>query len=80
MRGTLYRGGPALWEVGERQLRHFLDGFTAVGRVEFTPSSEGGGRGGGGGGRGGATALQRFVDDEPYRRAPLTHDLLTHDS
>ena len=73
MRGTLYRGGPALWEVGDRQLRHCLDGFMAAGRVQFTPPAEGGGRGGGGrggggGGGGGATALQRFVDDEPYRR------------
>ena len=64
MRGTLYRGGPALWEVGDRQLRHYFDGFTAAGRVEFSPSE-----GGRGGGMGAVTALQRFVDDEPYREA-----------
>ena len=26
LRGTLLRSGPGLWEVGERQLRHFNDG------------------------------------------------------
>ena len=26
LRGTLYRAGPGLWEVGSRQLRHMADG------------------------------------------------------
>ena len=26
IQGTLYRSGPGLWEVGERQLRHTYDG------------------------------------------------------
>ena len=29
LRGTLLRSGPALWEVGERQLRHLNDGTLA---------------------------------------------------
>ena len=57
LRGTLYRVGPGLWEVGGRQLRHLLDGFVAVGATAF-----------GGPGEGVATQ-QRFVDNEPYRAA-----------
>ena len=30
LRGTLYRVGPGLWEVGERQLRHLVDGYEPV--------------------------------------------------
>ena len=26
LRGKLFRAGPGLWEVGERQMRHMLDG------------------------------------------------------
>ena len=29
LRGTLFRAGPGLWEVGERQLRHLHDGKLA---------------------------------------------------
>ena len=57
LRGTLYRVGPGLWEVGGRQLRHLLDGFVVVGATAF-----------GGPGEGVATQ-QRFVDNEPYRAA-----------
>ena len=32
LRGTLFRAGPGLWEVGDRQLRHMSDG--EVGRWE----------------------------------------------
>ena len=26
LKGTLFRAGPGLWEVGERQLKHAMDG------------------------------------------------------
>ena len=59
LRGTLYRVGPGLWEVGSRQLRHVLDGFAVVGAVAF-------------GGPGERTiAQQRFIDSEPYRAARM---------
>ena len=59
LRGTLYRVGPGLWEVGSRQLRHVLDGFAVVGSVTF-------------GGPGERTiAQQRFIDSEPYRAARM---------
>ena len=65
MRGTLYRVGPGLWEVGGRQLRHLLDGFLVVGSVTF-------------GGPGfGVVAQQRFIDNEAYRAA-RRGDLIVH--
>ena len=35
LRGTLYRKGPGLWEVGARQLRYFGDGFTINGAIHL---------------------------------------------
>ena len=36
LKGTLYRAGPGLWEVGERQLRHLSDGaMKGLFRAEF---------------------------------------------
>ena len=58
LKGTLFRAGPGLWEVGERQLRHLSDGFAVIGTVAFR-----------GDGSGGVLAHQRFVDNEPYRAA-----------
>ena len=55
LRGTLYRVGPGLWEVGERQLRHLLDGFVVVGSVVFGGPGEG------------VVAHQRFINDATYR-------------
>ena len=43
-------------QVGERQLRHFYDGFVVTGAFRID-------------GPDAATAQQRFVDDEPYRAA-----------
>ena len=58
LRGTLFRAGPGLWEVGERQLRHVMDGFAVIGTINFC-----------GDGSGEVLAHQRFVDNEPYRAA-----------
>ena len=57
LRGTLYRAGPGLWEVGERQLRHIMDGFSIIGATVFGGPGEG------------VIAHQRFIDNEPYRAA-----------
>ena len=58
LRGTLFRSGAGLWEVGERQLRHLSDGFAVIGTVNFRGDESGG-----------VLAHQRFVDNEPYRAA-----------
>ena len=57
LRGTLYRVGPGLWEVGGRQLRHLLDGFVVVGATAFGGPGEG------------VSTQQRLVANEPYRAA-----------
>jgi len=56
LRGTLFRAGPGLWEVGDRQLRHSSDGFGVMGTVNFNGTGE-------------VFARQQFVDNEPYRAA-----------
>ena len=33
LKGKLFRAGPGLWEVGERQLRHLTDGEHAQGEA-----------------------------------------------
>ena len=60
MRGTFYRAGPGLWEVGQRQLRHTFDGFLVIGAVRLGgPRTE----------AMSAVAMQQFLDDESYRAA-----------
>ena len=66
LRGTLYRAGPGLWEVGERQLRHTFDGFALIGTLRVT---SGGAAGPAGDLEPEVFAHQRFVDNEPYRAA-----------
>ena len=66
LRGALYRAGPGLWEVGERQLRHTFDGFALIGTLRVT---SGGAAGPAGDLEPEVFAHQRFVDNEPYRAA-----------
>ena len=55
MRGTLFRVGPGLWEVGTRQLRNACDGFAVICALTFDGNA--------------ASSQQRFVDDDAYRAA-----------
>ena len=51
--------------MGTRQLRHASDGFAVIGTVKFD-------------GSGGVVALQRFVDNEPYRAARVRGELIVN--
>ena len=34
--GTLYRNGPALYDLGSQKMKHFFDGLSKIHSVEFT--------------------------------------------
>ncbi len=53
--GTLYRNGPGRFEVGERELNHWFDGFALLRRFEF--------------GNDGIEYASRFLESEAYRAA-----------
>ena len=59
VRGTLFRTGPGLWEVGSRQLRNVCDGFAVIYAITFDGPA--------------VSSRQRFVDDEAYRAARRGH-------
>ncbi len=40
LRGTLYRNGPASWQVGETTLQHWFDGFAKIHAFSFTEKGE----------------------------------------
>jgi carotenoid cleavage dioxygenase-like enzyme len=55
LRGSLYRIGPAKFEVGERSLNHWFDGFGMLHRFSF--------------GDGGVSYANRFVESRAYLTA-----------
>jgi beta,beta-carotene 9',10'-dioxygenase len=55
LRGTLYRVGPARFEVGERRLNHFVDGFSMLHRFSFAA--------------GGISYSNRFLQSRAFRAA-----------
>jgi beta,beta-carotene 9',10'-dioxygenase len=55
LRGTLYRVGPARFEVGGRRLNHFFDGFSMLHRFSFAA--------------GGVSYANRFLQSRAFRAA-----------
>lgn len=56
LRGTLYRNGPALWQVGSTTLTHWFDGMAKLHRVEIAAD-------------GTVAYRSRMLQSEQYRRS-----------
>ncbi len=61
LRGSLYRVGPAKFEVGARTLNHWIDGFSMLHRFSFA--------------EGGVSYANRFLQSRAYRAARDTGQL-----
>ncbi|MGI8460557.1 MAG: carotenoid oxygenase family protein [Solirubrobacterales bacterium] len=62
--GSLLRTGPARWEVGERTMNHWFDGFAMLHRFGF------------GDGEGKVSYANRFLQSKAYRAAEATGEIV----
>ena len=64
LQGSLIRTGPALWEVGDRTINHWFDGFAMLHRFGIADGK--------------VSYANRFLQSKAYRAAEETGEITYH--